>query len=373
MTQTMEQPSLLPEVPASVIEHGTWIALEDLPTVAVHVSGPFLQSFTNLGGPVTAGHAYRPLPGQLHNIVLGAVIDGQKNVTYSILAGRRRVAAARALKCTHIRADVYDLAPETNVARLITIIENEQRSQNVAAEYEAYTKLVKDGATYRQIADATGAKIPTIKRVLRYAQLDATLREALFTNKIAQGTADRLLTLGPQYQALAVGVLQEKGKLKWEDVEALTHQQTAAGVQALGGLGDLLGTPPAPKLGVALDVTYVAEQSHAGPDGTLVIDQAKLHSINLIPADQAVHPALVMQEVAPLSGETSTALFCKLWDWVVAHPEVRDAVATTDPTLGNACMDLYHTLTKPATEAQPVAQKSTKKAPKKAKGVQPPT
>lgn len=167
---------------------------------------------------------------------------------FHIIAGRRRVAAARAAKLAEIPARILKGAAGDVNPDVILLIENAERSANVAAEARAIQALVAtrkaDGSLYgpKDIAQATGMKIATVKKRMALLTLHPDLLQALEEGTIKPTVAEAAAKLGKAQQANLVDNLAEDGKITLESVQdqrrvtvSGTVQATLAGI--VGGMG----------------------------------------------------------------------------------------------------------------------------------------
>ncbi len=106
---------------------------------------------------------------------------------YELVAGERRLRAARQLGWRYIEARVIDV-PQQNAA-LLTIIENLQRENlNFFEEAESYKLLMQEyGMTQDQIAYRIGKRQSTVSNKLRLLRIPLSLREYV----LAQGLTER--------------------------------------------------------------------------------------------------------------------------------------------------------------------------------------
>lgn len=130
---------------------------------------------------------------------------------FRILAGRRRLAAFRALEYSKIPAIVVPRAhqdrsllhPEEDRephTRSVTLSENLARSRNYIAELEAFETLVSQGMSREQIAKTFGLLERELKQLDRLRGMSQELRAALALHQIAPSTALVLATLNHQDQ-----------------------------------------------------------------------------------------------------------------------------------------------------------------------------
>lgn len=118
--------------------------------------------------------------------------------SYELIAGERRLRAARKAKLTHVPVFVKDLTDEQMLE--ISIIENIQRENlNVLEEADAYFRLIKEfGYTQEKVAQKIGKNRSTIANLIRLRSLPERIKESLIAEKISMGHARALLGAGAE-------------------------------------------------------------------------------------------------------------------------------------------------------------------------------
>lgn len=135
---------------------------------------------------------------------------------FSVKAGGRRVKASRIAEHEEIKAIVY---PKTyKEINLITLHENEHRSQNFIATYLIVEDMVSSGSSVEEIAEAMNKPISRVRDILRLDMLSPVLIEALKENKIKTSTALKAAKLDLDDQNKLVKIFSEKGTLTFKDV-----------------------------------------------------------------------------------------------------------------------------------------------------------
>lgn len=116
-------------------------------------------------------------------------IDG----AYELIAGERRLRAAKAAGLGEVPVIVLDLTDEQVLE--VSIIENIQRENlNVLEEAEAYFRLIDEfGYTQEKVARKIGKNRSTIANLLRLRSLPQEIKESLIAEKISMGHARALL------------------------------------------------------------------------------------------------------------------------------------------------------------------------------------
>ncbi len=155
---------------------------------------------------------------------------------YELVAGERRLRAAKKLGLSEVPAILIDITDKDSAA--IALLENLQREDlNFIEEAEAYYNLIKDHSyTQEQLAEVIGKKQSTIANKIRLLKLDAEIRLILLENKLTERHARALLKLPtPELQnnILKVVIARNLNVKKTEELIErellkLTHQEIAA-------------------------------------------------------------------------------------------------------------------------------------------------
>ena len=130
--------------------------------------------------------------------LLARNIDG----SYELIAGERRLRAAKAAGLTEVPVIILDLTDEQVLE--VSIIENIQRENlNVLEEAEAYFRLINEfGYTQEKVASKIGKNRSTIANLLRLRSLPQPIKESLIAEKISMGHARALLGGGSEENQL---------------------------------------------------------------------------------------------------------------------------------------------------------------------------
>jgi ParB family chromosome partitioning protein len=127
------------------------------------------------------------------------------SVSYSVVAGERRVRAARLAGLTEVPALVCTY--EETEALKVALLENIQREDlGPVEEAEAYRNLLDSyGATQDELAEMLGKKRSSVANTLRVLTLESEILALLQEGKISRGHAKALLGLpaGPARVQLA--------------------------------------------------------------------------------------------------------------------------------------------------------------------------
>lgn len=136
--------------------------------------------------------------------VIQPVLVRPKDSAYELIAGERRLRAAKRLGFTQVPAIIRDV--EDVEALQLSLIENIQREElNPLEEAQAYQQLIKDfGFSQEKIARALGKNPSSVSNTLRLLKLPEEIRLALRKGQISMGHARTIL---------GVKTLDEQGRI----------------------------------------------------------------------------------------------------------------------------------------------------------------
>lgn len=134
--------------------------------------------------------------GILQPVLVTETPDG-----YQLVAGERRVRAARMAGLTRIPALVRQLAELDQLQ--LALVENVQRSDlNPIEEAQAFRQLIDDfGFSQEQVAAKVGRARSTVANTLRLLDVDPAVQAAVADGRITEGHARALATLSADQQA----------------------------------------------------------------------------------------------------------------------------------------------------------------------------
>jgi hypothetical protein len=162
-------------------------------------------------------------------------VNGQ--VEYTLVAGRRRVAAMRQIRGVGgiVPANVFPPGTPLSLAHAMSISENAQRRPNPLTDLRAIEELIQQGASQEDIARELHLPIGTIRSRMRLAALIPELREAMEADRMSPSTGERAARLNASQQAtlFAEANIADGGRITMDDVAALLRVNTAEQVEAL--------------------------------------------------------------------------------------------------------------------------------------------
>lgn len=156
--------------------------------------------------------------------VLQPLLVRHMDDSYELIAGERRLRAAKEAKLTHVPVFVKNLTDEQVLE--VSIIENIQRENlNVLEEAEAYHRLIKEfGYTQEKVARKIGKNRSTIANLLRLRSLPEEIKESLIAEKISMGHARALLGAGSMENQLYLYQIVINKHLSVRETEKLVNK-----------------------------------------------------------------------------------------------------------------------------------------------------
>jgi ParB/RepB/Spo0J family partition protein len=152
------------------------------------------------------------------------------DATFEVIAGRRRVLAARFAGLAVIKCEVY-ASSTLPFSALLVLIENEQRSAAWVKEVEALRRLLdeKVGMTLDDLA-AFGFDRAQLSERLKMARLPAPLLERVLAGNVNREVARKLVRLTLAQQERVAALAEAGEEISAEGVKELLRAQIAAGL-----------------------------------------------------------------------------------------------------------------------------------------------
>ncbi len=158
--------------------------------------------------------------------VLQPILVRVKGDGYEVIAGERRLRAARALKLEKIPVVIKNVTDKE--ALEIALVENIQREElNPIEEAKAFRKLINDFQyTQDEVAQAVGKDRSTITNLLRVLSLPENIQQGVFDGVISVGHARTLLGLESDNEKNRIFEKIVKESLSVRALENLVKTQT---------------------------------------------------------------------------------------------------------------------------------------------------
>jgi ParB family transcriptional regulator, chromosome partitioning protein len=175
------------------------------------------------------------LHGVLQPIVVRAAADGG----YELIAGERRLRAARLAGLTHIPAVVRESAEGEQLE--LALVENLQRQDlNAIEEAGAYRELIDHfSLSHEEVARKVGKSRVAISNALRLLDLTPETREAIADGRITEGHGRALAALTvPELQRAALQIVIERHLSVRQTEELVRRKRDAAPSRRTGAISD---------------------------------------------------------------------------------------------------------------------------------------
>ncbi len=146
-----------------------------------------------------------------HGLIQPLVVTQQGPERYQLIAGERRLQAARMAGLATVPVVVKDASPQEVLE--LALVENIQRADlNPLEEAAAFQQLVEEfGLTQEQVAERVSKSRVAVTNTLRLLRLPAEVKQALAEGAIREGHARALLALPtPEAQIAALKTVTRK-------------------------------------------------------------------------------------------------------------------------------------------------------------------
>ncbi len=161
--------------------------------------------------------------------VLQPILVREKDGGYEVIAGERRLRAARELSYEEVPAIVKSVSDQE--ALVLALVENIQREElNPIEEAEAFRKLIEEfDFTQESVAQSVGKDRSTIGNLLRLLNLPEEIKQSVYEGKLSSGHARSLLGADSTAEQKRLFQLVLKKDLSVRELENLIKVGTGAG------------------------------------------------------------------------------------------------------------------------------------------------
>lgn len=168
-----------------------------------------------------------------HGVIQPVVVRAAANGGYELIAGERRIRAARQAGLSSIPAVIR----ESSNAELLelALVENIQRSDlNAIEEAEAYRELIsRFGMTHEEVAQRVGRSRVAISNALRLLDLAAETRAAIVEGGISEGHGRALAAITvPELQRAVLQVVLQRQLSVRQTEELVRRRRTQQAARA---------------------------------------------------------------------------------------------------------------------------------------------
>lgn len=156
--------------------------------------------------------------------ILQPLILRQTNQGYELIAGERRLRAARILKIEQVPAIIRDADNKDSLT--LSIIENVQRQQlNPIEEAHAFKRLISEfGISQEEVGKAVGKDRSSISNTLRLLNLPKEIQDEVNRDRISMGHARALLSLADTRDQMEFFEKVLKNSLSVRELEKLIQE-----------------------------------------------------------------------------------------------------------------------------------------------------
>jgi ParB family chromosome partitioning protein len=166
-----------------------------------------------------------------HGILQPLIVSKIDNENYELIAGERRLRAAKMLNLKTVPAIVRAVRDQEKLE--LALIENIQRKDlNPIEEALAFQKLMSDfGLTQEEVAKRIGRSRPSVANTLRLLGLPEEIQKALRDGKISESHARTLIGLSDIKQQLKHFQQILKNNLTLREIEGVVKRVKGAKVK----------------------------------------------------------------------------------------------------------------------------------------------
>lgn len=162
---------------------------------------------------------------QEHGILQPLIVtEDIANQQYTLIAGERRLQAAKLAGLTEVPVIIRDVSEQERLE--LALIENVQREDlNPLEKAKAYQQLSTEfNFTHEEIAKSVGVSRASVTNTLRLLNLPQEIQNALSQGEISEGHARTLLSLPTPQAQLAAYKTVQKNKLSVRQTEELVKK-----------------------------------------------------------------------------------------------------------------------------------------------------
>lgn len=157
--------------------------------------------------------------------ILQPILVRERGGEYEVVAGERRLKAARALNLEEVPVIIREVTDQE--AFVIALVENIQREElNPIEEAEAYRKLIEEfGCTQEAVAQSVGKDRSTVSNLMRVLSLPAEIKKSVYDGALSVGHARALLSAETPSERDKMFALTVKKGLSVRELENLVRRK----------------------------------------------------------------------------------------------------------------------------------------------------
>lgn len=156
--------------------------------------------------------------------VLQPILVRKTGLDYEVIAGERRLKAARMLNLEHVPALVKVVTDRE--ALVLALVENIQREDlNAIEEAQSFKKLIEEfNFSQEDVAKSVGKDRSTVSNLMRLLKLPDNIQRSIFTGQISTGHARALLSIDDRLVQEKIFNQAVSSELSVREIERLVKQ-----------------------------------------------------------------------------------------------------------------------------------------------------
>lgn len=165
--------------------------------------------------------------------ILQPLIVTKTSTGYELVAGERRLRAARAIGLSKVPVVIRDVKEQEKLE--LALIENVQRRDlNPLEEALAYQELIDDfNLTQEEVGQRVGKERSTVANTLRLLRLPEEIQEAILEEKLSEGHARAIAALPTEEEQLTLfkKILSQKISVRESEEYVQSYRRTKKGTK----------------------------------------------------------------------------------------------------------------------------------------------
>jgi ParB family transcriptional regulator, chromosome partitioning protein len=187
--------------------------------------------------------------GIIEPLIVRPIASGLDAPRYELIAGERRLRAARAAGLETVPVVVREVGDHE--ALEMSLVENLVREDlNAVEEARAFVRLSREfNLSHEEIAERIGKSRPYVTNTMRLLELPIPVVEMIARGDLAPGQARPLLGLGSADEKMAAAARIVEGKVTARVAEQIAVDNRPVSRKSVSRIVDDRGAPPDPNLG----------------------------------------------------------------------------------------------------------------------------
>lgn len=156
--------------------------------------------------------------------IIQPVAVRKKGDEYQLIVGERRFRAAKVAGLKEIPATLRNVS-DLEMLKFALIENLERKDLNAVEQAGAFKRLIEEfGFTQQQVGESVGKDRSTVTNVIRLLSLPKKIREYIEQNRISEGHARALLSLGERPEVLILGEKIVSEHLSVREIERMVRR-----------------------------------------------------------------------------------------------------------------------------------------------------